>query len=63
LPFTTESLERKPLALVGAIAPVTGPGSFDPAIGRPGAFRIYGVIADLKTGKIAAAQSVWVGPG
>ncbi len=60
LPFTTESLARKPLVLVGAIAPVTGPGSFEPALGRPGAFRIYGVIADLQTGKIAAAQSVWV---
>ena len=62
LPFTLESLERKPFVLVGAIAPVTGPGSFDPAIGRPGAYRIYGVIADLHSGKVAAAQSVWVAP-
>ena len=62
LPFTLETLERKPFVLVGAIAPVTGPGSFDPAIGRPGAYRIYGVIADLKSGKIAAAQSVWAAP-
>ena len=62
LPFTLETLERKPFVLVGAIAPVTGPGSFDPAIGRPGAYRIYGVIADLKSGKIAAAQSIWVAP-
>lgn len=62
LPFTLETLERKPLVLVGAIAHVAGPGSFDPAAGRPGAYRIYGVIADLKTGKVAAAQSVWVAP-
>ncbi|HJS84547.1 MAG TPA: hypothetical protein VJ779_03735 [Acetobacteraceae bacterium] len=62
LPFTVETLDRKPFVLVGAIAPVTAPGSFDPALGTPGAYRIYGVIADLKTGKIAAAHSVWVAP-
>ncbi len=36
------------LVLVGAIAPVAGPGSFDRAAGRPGAYRIYGVIANSR---------------
>jgi outer membrane protein OmpA-like peptidoglycan-associated protein len=60
LPFTTKSLERRPLVLLGAITPVTGPGSTQPAGEHPGAYRIYGVLADLTTGKIAAAESVWV---
>lgn len=62
LPFTTESLARKPLVLLGAITPVTGPGSTQPVAERPGAYRVYGVLADLATGRIAAAESVWVRP-
>jgi hypothetical protein len=62
LPFTVESLARSPLVLLGAITPVSGPGSTEPADKRPGAYRIYGVLADLSTGKIAAAESVWVRP-
>ncbi len=62
LPFTMESLARRPLVLLGAITPVTGPGSIQPADQHPGAYRVYGVLADLATGKIAAAESVWVRP-
>lgn len=62
LPFTTESLARRPLVLLGAITPVTGPGSTQPAGDRPGAYRVYGVLADLATGSIVSAESVWVRP-
>ncbi len=62
LPFTPESLARKPVVLLGAIAPVAGPGSVEPVVGRPGAYRVYGMLADLGTGKIAATDSVWVRP-
>jgi outer membrane protein OmpA-like peptidoglycan-associated protein len=62
LPFTTEGLERRPLVLLGAITPVTAAGSTEPADKHPGAYRIYGVLADLSTGTIAAAESSWVRP-
>ena len=62
LPFTEASLARRPLVLLGAIAAVDKPGSTTPATGRPGAYRIYGVLADLSTGKIAANESAWVQP-
>jgi outer membrane protein OmpA-like peptidoglycan-associated protein len=62
LPFTPESLARKPVVLLGAIAPVAGPGAVEPVTGRPGAYRVYGMLADLGTGKIAATDTVWVRP-
>ncbi|MFO1024952.1 MAG: OmpA family protein [Acetobacteraceae bacterium] len=62
LPFNQASLERQPLVLLGAIQPVEAPGSFAVVRGEPGAWRIYGVLADLKTGRIAAADSAWVRP-
>jgi outer membrane protein OmpA-like peptidoglycan-associated protein len=62
LPFTEASLARRPLVLLGAITAVDRPGSTTPVTGRPGAYRIYGVLADLSTGKIAANESAWVQP-
>ncbi len=59
LPFNDTSLARKPIVLLGAIAPVSGPGSDSPATGNPGAYRIYGVLADLSTGRVVSAESVW----
>jgi len=62
LPFNQASLTRQPLVLLGAIEPVEAPGSVTPVQGEPGAYRIYGVLADLKTGRIAASESAWVKP-
>jgi tetratricopeptide (TPR) repeat protein len=62
LPFNQASLTRQPLVLLGAIQPVEAPGSVTPVRGDPGAYRIYGVLADLKTGRIAASESAWVRP-
>jgi outer membrane protein OmpA-like peptidoglycan-associated protein len=60
LPFTQESLARKPLVILGAIAPVSGPDGLDPVAGSPGAYHVYGVLADLSTGKIASTAGGWV---
>jgi outer membrane protein OmpA-like peptidoglycan-associated protein len=62
LPFTPESLARKPVVLLGAIAPVAGPGAIEPVADRPGAYRVYGMLADLGTGKIVSAKDAWVRP-
>ena len=62
LPFTPESLTRKPLVILGAIAPVGGPGDVTPVSGAPGAYHVYGVLADLSTGKIASTAGGWVRP-
>jgi outer membrane protein OmpA-like peptidoglycan-associated protein len=48
--------------LLGAIAPVSGAGAVDPVTGRPGAYRVYGVLADLGSGKIVSAAAGWVRP-
>jgi outer membrane protein OmpA-like peptidoglycan-associated protein len=62
LPFTPESLARKPVVILGAIAPVSGPGAVDPVTGSPGAYHVYGVLADLSSGKIASTAGGWVRP-
>ena len=62
LQFTPESLARKPLVILGAIAPVNGPGDVEPVVGSPGAYHVYGVLADLSTGKIASTAGGWVRP-
>ncbi len=63
LPFTTASLARQPLVLLGAITGVAGPGSLQPVRGEPAAYRIYGVLADLRSGLVVANESAWVLPG
>src|SRR6202012_5155297 len=62
LPFTPESLARKPVVLLGAIAPVAGPGAVDPVTGHPGVYRVYGGLADLASGRIVSAAGGWVRP-
>jgi outer membrane protein OmpA-like peptidoglycan-associated protein len=62
LAFTPKNLARKPVVLLGAIAPVAGPGATEPTNQHPGAYRVYGILADLGTGKVAAADNVWVRP-
>ncbi len=62
LPFTPASLERRPLVLLGAIAAVSGPGQVQTVGTRPGAYRIYGALADLQSGRIVSQESAWVRP-
>lgn len=60
-PFTTASLDEKPLILLGSIAPVAEAGSRAnmPGAGRPAAYRIWAVLADLGTGRVVAHEEAW----
>ncbi len=61
-PFTAASLDEKPLVLLGSIAPVAEAGSrANPSgPGRPAAYRIWAVLADLGTGRVVAHEEAWV---
>ena len=61
-PFTTANLDEKPLILLGSIAPVAEAGSrVNPSgPGRPAAYRIWAVLADLGTGRVVAHEEAWV---
>ncbi|MBD0275486.1 MAG: OmpA family protein, partial [Acetobacteraceae bacterium] len=61
-PFTTASLDQKPLILLGSMAPVAEAGSRanPPGPGRPAAYRIWAVLADLGTGRVLAHEEAWV---
>jgi hypothetical protein len=61
-PFTTTSLDEKPLILLGSIAPVAEAGSrANPSgPGRPAAYRIWAVLADIGTGRVVAHEEAWV---
>ncbi len=61
-PFTTASLDEKPMILLGSIAPVAQAGSRAnmPGPGRPAAYRIWAVLADLGTGRVVAHEEAWV---
>lgn len=58
--FTPENLDAKPLILLGAVTPVTAPGSVANATGPSGTWRIWAVLGDLRTGKILAHPTAWV---
>ncbi len=61
-PFTTASLDEKPLILLGSIAPVAEAGSRANMAGpgRPAAYRIWAVLADLGTGRVISHEEAWV---
>ena len=61
-PFTAASLDEKPLVLLGSIAAVAEAGSrANPSgPGRPAAYRIWAVLADLGTGRVVAHEEAWV---
>jgi len=61
LPFTAESIERGPFILLGAMVPEGPPPGVTPvASGAPAqpTYRIWGVIGDLRTGRIVSQASV-----
>jgi outer membrane protein OmpA-like peptidoglycan-associated protein len=61
LPFDTESLKRHPLIVIGAINAVSGPGEVEPVPeNQAGAYRIWGVIGDLDTGRVISREQAWV---
>jgi len=61
-PFTAASLDEKPLILLGSIAPVAEAGSRAnmSGPGRPAAYRIWAVLADLGTGRVVSHEEAWV---
>jgi hypothetical protein len=61
-PFTTANLDEKPLILLGSIAPVreAGTRANPTGPGRPPAYRIWAVLADLSTGRVVAHEEAWV---
>ncbi len=62
-PLGAAALEAKPLVLLGAVAPVAGPGTATPITrGRPGAYRIWTVLVDPGTGRITARAEAWLRP-
>ena len=61
-PFSTANLDEKPLILLGSIAPVAEAGTRTNVTvpGRPPAYRIWAVLADLGTGRVVAHEEAWV---
>ena len=61
-PFTTASLDQRPVVLLGAITTVTAPASLAnfTGPGRPPAYRIWAVLADLETGRVLSHETAWV---
>jgi hypothetical protein len=51
-PFTTATLDEKPLILLGAITSVTAAGSLTNSTGPSDTYRIWAVLGDLQTGMI-----------
>jgi outer membrane protein OmpA-like peptidoglycan-associated protein len=61
-PFTLASLEARPLVLLGAITGVITGGSLTNSTATPGAYRIWAVLADLRSGTVVAHETAWVRP-
>lgn len=59
-PFDAESLADKPLILMGSIAPVSAPGIHPFTTAPTRTYRMWAVIADLRTHRIISHESVWV---
>ena len=64
-PFNVASLDEQPLAVLGSIAAVAAPGSMaSAAIGRqPTIYRIWAVLADVRTNRVLTREMVWVRAG
>ena len=59
-PFNVESLADQPLILMGSIAPVSAPGVHPFTTAPTQTYRMWAVIADLRTRRIISHESVWV---
>ncbi|KAA2214820.1 OmpA family protein [Pseudoroseomonas oryzae] len=63
-PFSSASLARKPIILLGAITPVAGEGIIPPSREpRPGVYRIWAVLGDLRSGQVVSHETAWVQAG
>jgi hypothetical protein len=59
-PFNTASLAEQPLVLLGSMAGVAAAGSTQPSTGQPKVYRIWAVVADLRTDRVIDRQMAWV---
>lgn len=59
-PFTLASLDAQPLILLGSITTVAGAGSLTNATGPTDTYRIWAVLADLRSGRILSHPTAWV---
>lgn len=60
-PFNTENLAAQPLVLLGSITPVADAGVvLGLTGGQPSAYRIWAVLADLRTGTVVAHETAWI---
>ncbi len=59
-PFNTASLADQPLILLGSMSGAAAAGSTQPGKGRPGVYRIWAVVADLRTDRVIDRQMAWV---
>ncbi len=59
-PFNAESLAGQPLILMGSIAPVSAPGIHPFTTAPTQTYRMWAVLADLRTRRIISHESVWV---
>ena len=59
-PFNADSLRDQPLILMGSIAPVSAPGIHPFTTAPTQTYRMWAVIADLRTHRVISHESVWV---
>lgn len=60
-PFHSGTLAEQPIILLGAITAVSAPGVVPPTSApRPGVYRIWAVLGDLRTGKVVSHETAWV---
>jgi outer membrane protein OmpA-like peptidoglycan-associated protein len=61
-PFASAVLDERPLVLLGSITGVTEAGGMTNATGpgRPPAYRIWAVLADLASGQVISHETTWV---
>jgi tetratricopeptide (TPR) repeat protein len=59
-PFSVASLDQQPLVVLGSIASAASPGSTTAAIGPPRVYRIWAVLADLRTNRVLTREMAWV---
>lgn len=59
-PFTAESLDARPLILVGSITPVEGPGVIPSTTAPSNTYRIWAALADLRTNRVISHETAWV---
>jgi outer membrane protein OmpA-like peptidoglycan-associated protein len=59
-PFTIASLAEQPLVMLGSMSGVASAGAIPSSTDKPLVYRIWAVVADLRTDKVIDRQMAWV---